>query len=132
MLKLSDAIRLGAMYGPQLFGTELSNDGGSCALGSAILAIGAIGIPCTDQDPDKNARPGNVATVTVTVPWDMSVKHHCPTCFWKIERPLRHLIPHLNDRHRWTREQIADWVATIEAQQESATQETAEVAGVCA
>lgn len=27
------------------------------------------------------------------------------------------LIRNLNDKHKWTREAIADWVATIEAQQ---------------
>jgi len=32
----------------------------------------------------------------------------------KQRQNLHCLIVHLNDRHRWTREQIADWVATVE------------------
>jgi len=35
---LSEAIRLGAMMGPQLKGRLLSKEGGSCALGAACLA----------------------------------------------------------------------------------------------
>jgi hypothetical protein len=45
----------------------------------------------------------------------MSVQHICPECHGK--RVLARLIPHINDDHGWTREQIADWVATIEPQQ---------------
>ena len=39
-MKLSEAIRLGAMMMPQAFRTLLTNDG-ACALGAALLAVGA-------------------------------------------------------------------------------------------
>jgi hypothetical protein len=38
----------------------------------------------------------------------------CPQC--PDARGLSELIPHLNDKHRWTREQIAQFVETIEQQ----------------
>ena len=40
----------------------------------------------------------------------------CPACppptFWAVK--MTTIIYHLNDRHRWTRPQIAEWLATIE------------------
>lgn len=123
-MKLSEAIRLGAMHGPQIFGSEFSQDGsqGTCALGAAIIAIGAKGVPCKFPDPNNNARQQRegVPMLVVTLPWHiLSVEQHCPDCFWKIARPIHRLIAHLNDHHRWTRQEIADWVETIE-QEESA------------
>lgn len=37
-------------------------------------------------------------------------KQDCPYSF----RPLVSIIPHLNDAHQWTREQIADWLETLD------------------
>ena len=39
-MKLSEAIRLGAMMMPQAFRTLLTDDG-ACAFGAALLAVGA-------------------------------------------------------------------------------------------
>lgn len=39
-MKLSDAIRLGSMNGPQAFGETRNRRGGTCALGAALDAIG--------------------------------------------------------------------------------------------
>ena len=115
MMKLSDAIRLGAMLKPQAFG-DYTDGRGTCAWGAANEAIGVA----ADDDGD------------LTGPWlalccaDVS----CPSCggrYGSIDPGgdgcprVATLIAHLNDHHRWTREQIADWVATIEAQQEQAT-----------
>lgn len=40
----------------------------------------------------------------------------CPWCQQVItgKGRLTEAIAHLNDGHRWTRERIADWVATVE------------------
>jgi hypothetical protein len=38
----------------------------------------------------------------------------CPCGCIQEELPLGLMIMHLNDRHRWTRERIADWVETVE------------------
>jgi hypothetical protein len=36
----------------------------------------------------------------------------CPACH--VYAGWVSLVVHLNDQHRWTRERIADWVATVE------------------
>jgi hypothetical protein len=38
----------------------------------------------------------------------------CPRCGREEEKPF-HIIIHLNDHHRWSREAIADWVEVLEA-----------------
>ena len=47
----------------------------------------------------------------------MKFKTTCPhmTCLvkdniWEVQK----LIPHVNDRHKWNREQIADWIETLD------------------
>src|SRR5687768_8810316 len=96
-MKLSEAIRLGAMLGPQIQGRTFDGDG-SCALGSALLAIGE--------------------TETYTAAFK-----HFPVTHKQAVHPLSgasvsvlSIVRMLNDADGWTREQIADWVATIEPQ----------------
>lgn len=102
MLKLSEAIRLGAMLRPQARGGYFVK-GGSCAIGAALEAIG-MNSKCLDAGPALSRWP----LARNVVP--------CPQCLdsgtaWS-------MAAHLNDHHQWTREQIADWVATVEAQDE--------------
>jgi hypothetical protein len=97
-MKLSEAIRLGAMMRPQAFRTLLT-DGGACALGAALLAVGAR--------PEEAVR-----SALNRWPWASTVSADCPRC--GRSRTVFRVITHLNDRHRWTREQIAKWVAGIE------------------
>lgn len=93
-MKLSEAIREGAKRHPQIFG-DLYNrvDGavvGSCALGAAML-------------------------MQRSFPLLQSSRVTCPACMDpRIHTRLDNIITHLNDNHRWTREAIADWVATLE------------------
>lgn len=97
-MRLSEAIRLGAMMRPQTFRTLLTDDG-ACALGAALLAVGS--------------RPeAAVRSALDRWPWASTVSADCPTC--GRSRTVFRVITHLNDRHRWTREQIAKWVAGIE------------------
>jgi hypothetical protein len=97
-MRLSEAIRLGAMMRPQTFRTMLTDDG-ACALGAALLAVGA--------------RPEEaVSSALHRWPWASTVSADCPRC--GRSRTVFRVITHLNDRHRWTREQIAKWVAGIE------------------
>ena len=95
-MRLSEAIRLGAMLGPQAFGATFENEK-SCALGSALRAISITDRPWT-------------ATADV---W--------PFVYTRAQHPVLGdtylvitIIRELNDLHRWTREAIADWVATVE------------------
>lgn len=37
----------------------------------------------------------------------------CPECHLTGVVPLGNLIPHVNDKHQWTRERIADWLETL-------------------
>lgn len=96
-MKLSEAIRLGSMLRPQAFG-GLFVANGSCALGAAEEAAGGRWMLLWLDHPSMFAP--------------------CPDC----QRQIKGLgmdmptIAHLNDSHSWTRERIADWVATIEPQ----------------
>jgi hypothetical protein len=107
-MKLSEAIRLGAMLKPQCRG-EFYKDGKTCALGAALDAsgIGDFGLKYASDDDVVDRWPIS----------DLRIQRHGLT------RTLRNHIVRLNDSDRWTREQIADWVATIEAQNEAPTAE---------
>ncbi len=110
-MRLSEAIRLGAMLKPQGFGGMSSNPQSTetCAYGAASDALGRHVVPLIEW------------------PW-LESKGRCPDChesFWPDgKEPLKYLSiisSHLNDSHIWTRERIADWVETIENQQSEAT-----------
>ena len=100
-MKLSDAIRLGSTMGPQGFGYLYdTHNESSCALGAALVAMGKMS--------------AHVGVVDVW-PWIMQPpRTNCPECKWFRQESTGYVITHLNDHHRWTREAIADWVATIE------------------
>jgi hypothetical protein len=56
----------------------------------------------------------------------------CPNCglFNRVGRTVTNVIAHLNDEHHWTREQISDWVATVElADERSAQPEAVDAVG---
>ena len=99
-MKLSDAIRLGAMLKPQGFeGTGSRRCPATCAYGAALDAISSDRFPRTEW------------------PWLgrlTNEKVQCPACN---EKHGLYIIPHLNNDHRWTREQIAEFVRTIEPQE---------------
>src|SRR5262245_42676934 len=97
-MRLSEAIRLGAMMRPQAFRTLLT-DNGACALGAALLAVGAR--------PEEAVR-----SALNRWPWASTVSADCPRC--GRSRTVFQVITHLNDCHGWTREQIATWVTGIE------------------
>jgi hypothetical protein len=111
MMRLSDAIRLGAMLAPQGFNGYQDAWGRTCALGAALEAIGRLG-----------ASHRAYLSWASLYPWLRGLPWRaCPACAGYLSEPgLIELIVHLNDTHRWTREQIADWVATIEPREEPA------------
>lgn len=97
-MQLSEAIRLGAMLKPQ--GFDAWTPGHSCALQAAADAVG-IG------------QEDNLMYVEARRRWPfLNEMQTCPAC----NGPEDALVTlwHLNDQHHWTRERIADWVATIE------------------
>lgn len=104
-MKFSEAIRLGAKLGPQVYGMLWDKaTQGSCALGAARAAIGFM--PWPDEWR---------WVVDTTIPYWLS--DH-----WAYQT-VETVIVHLNDRCHWTREQIADWV---EKWEEAHEQELAE------
>jgi hypothetical protein len=103
-MKLSEAIRMNGMMKPQGFGVaSLDEVNAPCVVGGALQSIGR--------------QAGRWAALEQEWPFVLEIKHYCPVCLH-----LPHLKPatlelilwHLNDVHRWTREQIAGWVATVE------------------
>ena len=104
-MKLSEAIRLGAMLRPQYQGAYFGG-GGSCALGAALEAIGRLAY--------NEVLQGCSGDLEFPI---IAVSAGCPICTFDVHR-LGCTVTHLNDEHGWTREAIADWVATIEAQQD--------------
>ena len=99
VMTLSEAIRLGTMCGPQIFGDTWGKDGtGGCAMGAALYAIGEPRGACYSRVLQHWPITGNYVTHPVSgqIMLVMSA------------------IRLLNDEHHWTREQIADWVETVE------------------
>jgi hypothetical protein len=115
-VKLSDAIRLGAMIRPQAHG-RFFRDGNSCALGAALEASG-LAVYDEEYSMDEQAPLSDRLIVD-----HAALIHECPAgCseFSHLPHRIDAVIVHLNDRHEWTREQIADWVETYEPRAESA------------
>lgn len=88
---LSDAIRLGAMLGPQatngyMFQARMGGEMATCALGAAAIIVG---IKCDSLEPYRE------------------LCRIFPGCDLANEEKG---IVHLNDDLRMTREQIADWL----------------------
>lgn len=105
-MKLSEAIRLGAMLLPQGFGfTSMAVDA-SCGL---IAACDALGL--------QHSNAG-VTELNEMFPWMGRTQPGCPLCRNFDGFSIGGLVAHLNDSHGWTRERIADWVETIEARQD--------------
>lgn len=114
-MRLSEAIRLGAMLKPQHY-KYLRSGGKSCALGAACDAVGI-----------KQEGDADVSMHALFVEFQfLHAKANCPACYaalgvWRRlrghEYDVEDVIIHLNDDHKWTRERIADWVATVEPPQ---------------
>ncbi len=108
-MRLSEAIRLGAMLRPHGSNSDSMrwwvDHRPTCALGAALHAQGIAAISGDGYSEIKKAHS-----------WIDTESALCPSCPQYIQSPMR-VIYHLNDIHKWTRERIADWVATIEPQE---------------
>lgn len=105
-MKLSEAIRLGALLKPQGFGMGSIGYAETCAIGAAFDACGIR---------------GDVGF------WATTAYRTWPVLGTKLDDgDLLDKILDLNDVQRVAREDIADWVATIEAHQDATVIETPE------
>lgn len=126
-MKISEAMRLGALLRPQAFGDLRVSKRrwfrrveSTCAFGAAMEAAGLKAKPIEATALGNGPRGKGLATVQIVVPetWScLLLTSACPVCA-SVDTVIR-LIAHLNDEHRWTRERIADWVATIEPQDDT-------------
>jgi hypothetical protein len=98
--ELAEYIRAGSTRGPQCFGSYFDEKGGSCALGAVYDAV--YHLPRHGKlIPDHLERLFRCLD---------EVTKRCPKgCAKRL--PLASMIVHLNDDHRLTREQIAEWLS---------------------
>ena len=109
-MKLSEAIRLNGMTKPQgVGGASLSSLSAPCAIGGALQSIG--------QQLTGGFVLDNYARFSRAWPWT-DRDGYCPAC--GSPNQMFGVVYHLNDIHRWSREQIAAWVETVEPQEECA------------
>jgi hypothetical protein len=123
MMKLSEYVRLGAMLRPQVYGALFKN-GGSCAMGGVLEASGI-------RAYNENLGPwGELLRASEKTFPLLSVRRKFPEGAivpnWvsfedKNEMAtVWNVIACLNNKpNYWTRERIADWVQTIEDQQQT-------------
>jgi len=109
---LATAIRAGARRRPeQAFGDYFVGRGASCALGAAYEGVYRLADEMGGRRPTKDlvwffdCLEGNIQ-------W-------CPVEGCKKHLLLSVMLVHLNDRHRWTREQIAAWLDQLNGETKS-------------
>jgi hypothetical protein len=99
-LGFAEAIRLGSVVSKrQLFGMPWDDDGGTCALWGAMAAVGL-----RHKDTLSIAHFPEASVVTKFNPCGCYMDEQFGG--WSIAG----LVRHLNDFHKWTRDQIADAV----------------------
>ena len=105
-MRLSEAIRLGATMKPKesIF---MISDRGTCAYGAALDAIGFTRFEITVRGMSHIVETwqATLAAMEATP---------CPAC--NARAGGIGIVPHLNDAHNWSREQIADFVELHELQ----------------
>ena len=116
-MKLSEAIRLGAMNSPQIKGGYMDGEG-RCALSAACDAAG-IDPVTVDGRLVVDATKLEMTFPLLGKRLDQEPHPSVECVIWS-----------LNDFDGWTREQIADWVETIENQQEQEQAPVAEMVAV--
>jgi hypothetical protein len=118
-MRLSEAIRLGAMMQPKRNGPcaiLYKDNNGTCALGAAAQAVGL---------PILTLAEG-YSPIWAMWPWLQTMSTHPIT---GVIDDATTNIWMLNDTDDWTRERIADWVSTIEPKENHDLQPLADESG---
>jgi hypothetical protein len=98
--ELADFIRAGSARGPQCFGSYFDERGGSCALGAVYEGVYHLPRQHGKLIPDHLERLFRCLD---------EMTKQCPRgCSKRL--PLASMIVHLNDDHRMSREDIAEWL----------------------
>ena len=106
-MRYSEAMRLGAMASGQAFYKLCDEAGNTCAQGAVLLARGI-----TDFREGRAWMRPDIQDFVQFLKTDAI----CPV---RSERNyVCNIIAFLNNDQRWSRERIADWVATIEPREE--------------
>jgi len=128
-MKLSEAIMMNGMTKPQGFGPDsVYSVDAPCVIGGALQVMG-------EQTPNRYEDHKNYGSFYGLWPWTKN-KAVCPlgcSSIFKVSS-YSHIIFHLNDLHRWTRAQIAAWVASVEPREEEVEErvtEEAKCATIC-
>jgi hypothetical protein len=120
-MKLSQAIRLGATVLPQTRRMYFNHSTGAlsaCAMGMGLWAVGYR--PALEFWAGQDADASRV--VRQTWPWLVQRgKYQCERCSLRVPRPLAppfttawEFIAHLNDDHKLSGNEVADWVSSVE------------------
>lgn len=103
-MKLSNAILKGCEIAPLQAFRSYTSDQAACALGAAYLGAGAV-------------KPGERVTLASQLRLGAKVG---ASLFTTVQHPetgrfddVPTIVIELNDRHRWTREKIAGWLAGL-------------------
>lgn len=111
-MKLSAAIRIGSMTTKQIKDRLSDGGNGRCALGAAFDAGGLQNIPTLENAGfgcvDNAAQMFPILTLIVPNPVMIDATNQ-----------IGAIIPYLNDKAEWSREDIADWVEGIEQKLET-------------
>lgn len=105
-MRLSEAIRKGAELRPQYHGWYFG-DGASCALGAAYEAVAgrySTGHTAVERTLHESFK----ATLDASATCPCSTPHRCDAEDVPV---VMNVIVDLNDNCKWTREEIADWLA---------------------
>lgn len=114
MMRMSDAMRLGAMLAGPVHGPVFSHDGGpcrACAIGAVLLAV--LGEKEARKQVNDESCGYRVA-VRKLWPWINSTTFQHPITSCNTASPIISTIVFLFEVEGWSREQIADWLETVE------------------
>lgn len=137
-MKLSEAIRAGSKIRPQSYGSlyvqrhrfswrcligmcKPPEREASCALGAAFEAAGCGSheeIETRERFGFRGETPiqagGTVEIIDMPEEWlsVLGIATECPQC--QAQDQVKRVITHLNDVHKWKREEIATWVERTE------------------
>lgn len=129
-MKYSEAMRLGAMLAPQAYGVFKDQNGNTCANGAVMEAMGVNLIPMGQHFKDWRKTLSSFPEAMIPATCPVCGKHS--SSYVKYYGEQRNgawgiVADCLNNTHKWTREQIADWLEReIEPQvygQKTATEE---------